>query len=79
MRAWERARRAPATIFMARVIFCVDLTLPMRLRIVFSEGMAGSYFLSFSPLPNTPLNSSRALRSSASRSLSRFFLVRIPS
>src|SRR5262245_23821302 len=33
MRAWARASRAPATIFMARVIFCVLLTLEIRLRI----------------------------------------------
>jgi len=34
-----RARRAPATIFIAFVIFCVDLTLTMRVRMTFNEGM----------------------------------------
>ena len=33
MRCCARFSRAPATIFIARVIFCVDLTLEMRLRI----------------------------------------------
>src|SRR6185503_17252182 len=33
MRCWARFKRAPATIFMARVIFCVLLTVAMRLRI----------------------------------------------
>src|SRR5262245_36743046 len=33
MRCWARLRRAPATIFMARVIFRVLLTLLIRLRI----------------------------------------------
>src|SRR5688572_908447 len=33
MRCCARFRRAPATIFIARVIFCVLLTLVMRLRI----------------------------------------------
>ena len=37
MRICARFRRAPATIFMARVIFCVDLTLEMRLRIALSD------------------------------------------
>src|SRR5579883_2787704 len=39
MRCWARVRRAPATIFMARVIFCVALVLVMRFLIDLSEGM----------------------------------------
>src|SRR5256885_13280903 len=39
MRCCARVSRAPATIFMARVIFCVDLVLVMRLRIVLSDGI----------------------------------------
>src|SRR6186713_2154170 len=39
MRCWARANRAPATSFIARVIFCVDLTLEMRLRISFRFAM----------------------------------------
>src|ERR1700733_5645820 len=39
MRCWARVSRAPATIFMARVIFCVALVLAIRFRIAFSEGM----------------------------------------
>src|SRR6516225_2738183 len=42
MRCWARVRRAPATIFMARVIFCVAFVLAMRLRITLSDGMARS-------------------------------------
>src|SRR5580693_8027373 len=38
MRCWARFSRAPATIFIARVIFCVDFTLTMRVRITFNEG-----------------------------------------
>src|ERR1700756_2314875 len=38
MRCWARVSFAPATIFMARVIFCVALVLAMRLRIALSEG-----------------------------------------
>src|SRR6185312_14218484 len=40
MRCCARLRRAPATIFWARVIFCVFLTLPMRLRSDFRSGTA---------------------------------------
>src|SRR5882762_7340056 len=40
MRCWARLRRAPATIFMARVIFCVALTVTMRLRMALRLGMA---------------------------------------
>src|SRR5262245_17452321 len=39
MRCCARFRRAPATIFIARVIFCVDLTVTMRLRIDLSDGI----------------------------------------
>src|SRR5580704_13343544 len=39
IRVCARVSRAPATIFMARVIFCVALVLAMRLRIALSEGM----------------------------------------
>src|SRR5215470_1113612 len=42
MRACARASRAPATIFMARVIFCVDLTLEIRLRMALSDGISES-------------------------------------
>src|SRR5882724_8441534 len=39
MRDCARASLAPATIFIARVIFCVDLTLEIRLRMTLSEGI----------------------------------------
>ena len=39
IRCCARLRRAPATIFMAFVIFCVDLTLLIRFRMIFSEGI----------------------------------------
>src|SRR5579859_3228874 len=39
MRCCARVSFAPATIFMARVIFCVAFVLPMRLRIALSEGI----------------------------------------
>src|SRR6185369_128565 len=39
IRCWASARRAPATIFMARVIFCVPFTLEMRRRIALRLGM----------------------------------------
>jgi hypothetical protein len=42
MRCCARVSRAPATIFMARVIFCVALVLAMRLRMTLSDGMATS-------------------------------------
>src|SRR5215471_15236883 len=37
MRAWARVSRAAATIFIARVIFWVDLTVEIRLRMALSE------------------------------------------
>src|SRR5262245_45145316 len=40
MRCCARFRRAPATIFIARVIFCVLLTLEIRLRMAFRLGIA---------------------------------------
>src|SRR3984885_4857608 len=39
IRCCARFRRAPATIFIARVIFCVALTLVIRFRMVLSDGM----------------------------------------
>src|ERR1700736_5025744 len=45
IRCWARVRRAPATIFMARVIFCVALVLVMRLRIVLSEATGSAPLL----------------------------------
>ena len=74
MRCCARVSRAPATIFMARVIFCVDYVLTMRLRIPLSDGM-GDYFFP-SPLPNALANSSRAFLRVVSVSASSAFLVR---
>src|SRR4051794_21255900 len=42
MRDCARASRAPATIFMARVIFWGDLVLEIRLRMTLSDGMSSS-------------------------------------
>jgi hypothetical protein len=39
MASWARRSRAADTSFIARVIFCVDLTDAIRVRIAFSEGM----------------------------------------
>src|SRR5689334_9035325 len=41
MVSWARRSRAAATIFMARVIFCVFLTDTIRLRIALRLGMSG--------------------------------------
>ena len=51
MRCCARFRRAPATIFMARVIFCVALVLMMRLRMLLREAIGSDPYL-VSPLPN---------------------------
>src|SRR5690348_16340561 len=45
MRCCARLRRAPATIFIARVIFCVALTLTIRLRMVLRLAIGGSALL----------------------------------
>src|SRR3984957_1211184 len=45
MRCWARLSFAPATIFIAFVIFCVDLTLVIRLRMTLSDGTASAFAL----------------------------------
>src|SRR5688572_8551885 len=43
MASWARRSLAAATSFMARVIFCVDLTDAIRMRTALSEGMGALY------------------------------------
>ena len=45
MRCWALFSLAPATIFIARVIFCVDWMLEIRFRMALSDGT--DYSLSF--------------------------------
>src|SRR5690242_2930843 len=50
MRCCALLSLAPATIFMARVIFCVDLTLEIRLRMDLRLGTAAYFSFAFEAL-----------------------------
>ena len=52
--SWARRRRAADTSFIARVIFCVDLTDAIRTRISFSVGNQAPCTSGANSLPNSP-------------------------
>ena len=67
MASWARRSLAAATSFMARVIFCVDLTDAIRIRTALSEGIGLFSAQAFTSGANCLPNSASTLRIWATR------------